>query len=537
MSSTLSRCQLHGAAVGLFFALGRSHPAAGRCPILTIPDAAQQDAALRSQRRVNWLLPLLLMLCVARLWLMPLPSSFWLDEMGTVFVVRYGSTHPSLADVAPQAWKSLYYYLPRVAEALFGFSEIAYRLPSILAMAVAVFLVARLAARLIDPQAAWFAAFACFALGGINYHAADAHPYALGIAVAAASLWLLVRWLDSASWADSLLFVVFAALLWRVHLLFWPLYLVFALYAVARLARGETRVGWLRAGAVFALLGIALAPVLVDALALYREARAHVAAPLPSLRDLAGSLKLPLLAVSGVGAWLWSRRFGSSPDRALPSWASLTLIAGWWLCHPFGLFAFSRLTGNSVFVPRYLSLSLPGAALAATVAAAWYLPAAHWKPLSAMLAVGVLLWLGQWRHPWPLHHNSDWRAAAREVNELVRGAETAVICPSPFVEAAPPAWRHDYPLPGFLYAHLAAYPISGKVYLFPFRISPEANQYAVTLSQKTISVSDRFVLYGWEPQVHFWRDWFAGRPELAGWRQKRLGPFADVDVVVFERDR
>jgi hypothetical protein len=28
----------------------------------------------------RWLLPLLLALCVIRLWLMPLPSSFWLDE-------------------------------------------------------------------------------------------------------------------------------------------------------------------------------------------------------------------------------------------------------------------------------------------------------------------------------------------------------------------------------------------------------------------------------------------------------------------------
>src|ERR1051325_6444861 len=105
---------------------------------------------------MNVLLQALLLLCIARLWLMPLPSSFWVDEMVTAFVVRFGPTHLSLA-VAPQVPASIYYVLPRAAGALFGFSEIAYRLPSVLAMAIALFLIARLAARLICPEAAWFA--------------------------------------------------------------------------------------------------------------------------------------------------------------------------------------------------------------------------------------------------------------------------------------------------------------------------------------------------------------------------------------------
>ena len=44
----------------------------------------------------------------------------------------------------------------------------------------------------------------------------------------------------------------------------------------------------------------------------------------------------------------------------------------------------------------------------------------------------------------------------------------------------------------------------------------------------------RFIIYGWEPQVHFWRDWFHGLPEFSGWKQRRLGPFADIDAWVFE---
>jgi len=85
---------------------------------------------------MNVLLGLLLAACVTRLWLMPLPSSFWLDELVTSFVVKYPA-HPSFA-IAPQVPESLYYWLPRAMQALFGFSEVAYRLPSVIAMGIAL---------------------------------------------------------------------------------------------------------------------------------------------------------------------------------------------------------------------------------------------------------------------------------------------------------------------------------------------------------------------------------------------------------------
>src|SRR5664280_2033475 len=69
--------------------------------------AGAQDRV--APRVYSALLPLLLALCLVRLWVGPMPSSFWLDEMATVFVAQQGSGHPSLADAAPQAWRSWYY--------------------------------------------------------------------------------------------------------------------------------------------------------------------------------------------------------------------------------------------------------------------------------------------------------------------------------------------------------------------------------------------------------------------------------------------
>jgi hypothetical protein len=464
---------------------------------------------------------------------MPLTSSFWVDEMVTAFIVHFGPAHPSLA-VAPQVTETIYLWLPRAAERLFGFSEIVYRLPSVLMLGIALWLIWLLAARLIHPSAGWFAVFACLSLKGFNYEAADARPYALGTCVAAASLWFLVRWLDQARWRDGLLLVVFGALLWRVHLIFWPFYVIFFVYLMVRLLRKETKVTWLHAAMIFGLLGLALVPVVVDALALFRQAREHVIAAIPRMRDLRRALKFGLVLPCVGGALVVNRVFRWKPEKILPSVSAWVLIMGWWLLHPFALFMFSRVTGNSVFVDRYLSLALPGSALAAVLPLAYFVPDRWWKPLAAALAVIVLYFTGHWHELSPVHHNSDWRTAAQVINRWAPDSAIPVILPSPFIEAKPPVWRPDYPLPGFLYSYLETYRISGKPYLLPFEDSPEAESYAAELAQGALARAPRFLIYGGDRNVWRWRNFFAQRPEMKGWQYRLLGPFGDVEIALFE---
>jgi hypothetical protein len=472
---------------------------------------------------------MLLAACIARLWLVPLPSSFWVDETVTAFVVDHPGD-PSFS-VAPQVPASTYYWLPRIMEHLFGASEISYRVPSILLMGIALFLIGRVAARLIHSEAAWFAVFACLGLRGINYHAADARPYALGIAIASAGFWFLIRWLDSARRLDALLFLVFAALLWPVHLIYWPCYLVFALYPVLRIVRHETAVTWAKAAAVFTLLGLALAPTGFKALLILREARAHVITELPRFRDFEHAIRWSLVVICGGSAWLLARFFRWPRQRTDWSATSLMLVLALWLTQPVCLYFFSNATGNSVFIGRYLSIGLPGIALAATAAAAIWMPARYWRWASVALAAGVLIVMGSWKTPHPRHDNSDWRSAALEEIRLAASPDTPVIVLSPFIEARSPIWHPDYPLPGFLYAHLEFYRLKGKVYLFPFGAAAvDGEPYAATLTQDALTRSGRFMIYG---ANKFWREWFERRPELKGWRS-RLEKFGDIELAVFD---
>jgi len=500
--------------------------------VAPLPQIGTYPHTSRWASLLEWATPLLLLMCVVRLWVMPLFSSLWVDEMATVFVLRHGAADASLR-VAPQVPASIYYSLPGAAQWLLGPSELAWRLPSLAALAIAVWFIARLARRLIHPAAAWFSVFACLALRDLNEQAADARPYALGICAAAAGCWFLVRWLDTARWRYAACFAICAALLWRIHLVFWPFYAVFAIYALARLAPRRTHVPWKTAGAVFAAVGIALVPVAREALAINRHAAAHVVAPPPSLQGLADSLKLSIvMSCCAIAAFVSRWRSWPMTSR-LPSPPSLTLILAWWICPPLALFAFSHISGTSVFVSRYLTLALPGVALAATAGAAAFVPPMHWRKLTIAMALLVLAFGGRWTRPVPLQHGSDWRGAAVALSREAT-PDTPVICPSPFVEAKSPVWRPDYPLASFLYSNLLVYPIRGRELPFPYETSPEAESYAVAVSAALLVPARRFFLYGGKGAVDFWRNWLRARPELAAWRERSLGSFGEVAALEFE---
>lgn len=471
--------------------------------------------------------------CIARIWLMALPSSLWTDETVTAFVARYPAD-PSLAIVPPYT-QSIYYALPHAMHALFGFSEIGYRIPSVLAMGLALFFVARLTTRMVHPDAVWFAVFACLAIPGIDYFAVDAKPYALGMCCANGAFYYLARWLDSAGWPDAVLFVVLASLLWRVHQVYWPFYLTLCLYALMRIFTKDSAVRPVPLLVVSVILALALLPVALEALALLREAAEHVIVAPPPLLELRRLLRRDwnLIALSGGLAWLAAKllRWQVLDTRR---GGDVVQVLSWWLVTPVAVFAFSRLSGLSLFVPRYLSLSLPGVALTATMAAAMFIPRGFWRPASIAMAAGALAFNGNWRTLWPEHDPAGWRPAAQYVNRTVAAPDTPILCTSPFVEAVPPVWRSDYPLPGYLYAHLFAYPLLGKAYLFPVRPSHEATHYAAKLSAETLPRFDRFLIYGGVPDVEYWREWFSARPELQGWRTESRN-FGDIRVVVFER--
>jgi hypothetical protein len=475
----------------------------------------------------RWPLLLLLAACIARLWLVPVTSSYWVDELVTVFVVKHPG-HASFA-VAPQVPESIYYWLPRISAALFGQSEAAYRIPSLLAMAAALWFMARIAARTIHPRASWFAVFTALSIGGIDYFAVDARPYGLGILAASACMYFLIRWLDSARWADAILFAVCVAAVWWDQLMFWPFYPVIAVYFMVRAVKRETPVRTVQGAIVGVCLLAALVPRALAALALARAASAHSFAALPTFHTFEHELHWNIPVLCAAAIWLLTR---FAPPRLQVPRSLWVLLVTWWLCQPVTLAIYSHVTGNGVYVGRYFSTMLPAVALLATLAVAHWMPPHRWNLAAACMALAALITQG---HPRSLiwrHDISDWRSANEETNRFAPDASVPVIVVSPFIEGRAPAWRPDYPLPGFLYAHLEGYPVKGRLLLFPYTgpEDPDARQYAESLLRSQ-QLSSHWAIYGQIPG-HDWERWFAGRPEFAGWHHVAK-KFGDVVVVEF----
>ena len=87
-----------------------------------------------SDARGRLLVGAIMALCCVRLWLMPLPTSFWLDETGTHWVIAGG-----FGEIVSRSLlllqSPLYCSIAAVADQLGPGSEIVLRLPSVLATA------------------------------------------------------------------------------------------------------------------------------------------------------------------------------------------------------------------------------------------------------------------------------------------------------------------------------------------------------------------------------------------------------------------
>ena len=124
--------------------------------------------------------------------------SYWRDEAATLAAVQrpFGDMIRMLGNV--DAVHGAYYFLAWVIVRLFGSGELALRLPSAIAMAVAAGFVAALGRRIVSPQAGLAAGILFALVPDITLYGTDARSYALVTAMAAVASYVLVRALGAA---------------------------------------------------------------------------------------------------------------------------------------------------------------------------------------------------------------------------------------------------------------------------------------------------------------------------------------------------
>ena len=343
---------------------------------LPAPTAALAGSGLRAGDiglALSQVLPPLVALGMG-LWAIAVPS-YWRDEAATMAAVSRPLTSLSSMLGHVDAVHGTYYLLMWPLARLFGTGELAMRLPSAIAIAVAAAAVAGLGRRLVSSWAGLAAGLLFAMLPMISLYAQTARSYAFVIAAASVASWLLSGLLEhepargsNQSWrfaAYALSLTVLGALNIFGLLLIPAHGLTIAVHSYRGRERTGARLlalGWLGCAGV---TGAVLSPLLL----LGWQQRGQVAwlargtldSDIRALVGLTGSLLVSAIVVAVVagallvGIQIWPPRLA---EMAMP----------WLVFPPAALLAVSMT--HPIFTSRYVLFCLPAVALLAGTALA-----------------------------------------------------------------------------------------------------------------------------------------------------------------------
>jgi len=491
--------------------------------------AGTQKASEVFQRFPKWMLGAIYatILAVAiAIWLVAVRAPLWLDE-----TVSYWQIHRGFSQIASRQGLSFgaYSYLLWCASKLFGTSEVSLRIPSILAMLGAVYLLYRAARELFDDEIAVIAAVVFCLHPVVAFAAIDVRPYAFGALAINGALFSLIRWRRSPSAGAAAMFGVLAAFIVYFHFLFTAALPGFAL-CFALVTKGEPILRLRQASTCLAAFGVAFLPVIPGLLYMFRTSGSHVFDESPPVTELVRTLAPPpivaiflvvALAAAAGGRIDWN----SKGD----SW-TLLLCASVGLAPVLILYATSIMTPLHVFVARYRMVGISGIALC------WgfLLSRIDSRLLRLMFCAGCVL-AGLYHSvaaPEFRRHGYTWKYALElaENNASTDGAPVVICSDLPEADHMPMPQGADIK-DSTLFAPLTYYPLSVPVVPLPRALNAEAVRLGSEFLREATVKKERFLAVAYIPSY----------PTLEWLRQQasatheahRLGESDGITIIEF----
>jgi mannosyltransferase len=327
--------------------------------------------------------------------------SLWRDEGYTLAA----ASRPPAAILAlagrQDGVHGLYYLIMHYVVAVLGTSEVALRLPSLLAAGVAAGLTGLLGSRLArgtgspaSPGTGMLAGVLLAALPLTTWYAQDARPYALTAACAAGASWLLIsaagdgrwRW-----WAGYAAAITLLGMFNLYALLLLPAHGISLLLTRQQPGGRAARQRWLAAALVALVLLSPLVAVTVGQAGAFSWVSSPTVATVGTLlSDFAGSRYL-VLVVAGLAALCIVAEYR---DDRLASWGMSTVAVPWLVLPPAVLLAVSVI--HPVYVERYVVFCLPAVALLTAAGLGWLarLTRQAWLTRRTRLAKPAPAWPG-----------------------------------------------------------------------------------------------------------------------------------------------
>jgi hypothetical protein len=486
---------------------------------------AVADPVEREESRFVWP-PLIL--AIVLLWLAPLATSLGLDECGNWWVVKDGLKETiARARFWPGGQSLLFDFLVLGARAVGGDSDIAMRIPSVLASLTALFLLYRLGTRLLGPLAAMFGCLAYVCLTDVVYVASTLRPYALGLMCVIGAMLALVTWLDTGRLRYAAAYSLLAALSLYTSYFFVLAFIPHAIYAGFRIFGRASAVTLRNLILAWAATAALLTPLLPQVLALSSERAEHSYMTPPSFQEfLVGSIVIGLVLSLGFRQ-LPRIRWDLPPMTG-------RFLALWTLIPPGILCIISLTTPTKLFVERYYLTSAPAVALLAGAVLRSIQPARSRRLVAASVTICAILQLGV--NERFFRGTVNWRGAARILRQQIGSDQTPVLAVPGYNEAATVAAVTNPRLTEILFAPYFRYPIPGRLIPLPNAMNAETELYLERVVLPQIQSEPRFVLLGLGKSV-FFETWLRARCRVMGFKDRTIGSgeFGSIYVFLFER--
>ena len=478
-------------------------------------------------------------LAALRLWILPLRSSLWLDETVTYWSVCKGLRTAIARSQFPPGQQFVYTMIAALAIRIGGPSEVALRLPSLIATVLTAWLLFQLGKALFDRETGILAVLVFTSLHVVAREAAvNARPYAIGLLLVVAAMLQLVRWLLSGRLRNMVAFVVLSAAIPYLHYLFVVVYLVFLIYSFSVSWLGEVRVPWKQLVAARVLILLLILPLLWNAVHARRVSAESSFASTPDASKLFSSFLTPVLGASLLAGLLISVFACSrcTANFAGVSRSAWMLLVGWLTVPIVVLYLVARFTPFETFVPRYFLTAVPALALLIGWIVRSLDPArARIVVATAITVVSLATFRGSLLHPSASIQGEDWRSAAALVRAAGISETTPVLIRVGLIDTAKVRWDlnldHDSPL----LSPISKYPIPGRIVLLPFRLDPDGVDYMQEVYSRVLSPVDTFVLVArnsdGESMIPWLRGWFLGQ----GFTASAVGHPEGITVLMFHR--
>lgn len=470
----------------------------------------------------------LALLASISIWFLAIRAPLWLDETLSYWQVSGG--FGKIWSRSAQMPSSIgYLYTLWAAKSVLGSSEIALKIPSTIALLVAVYFFFRVTSELFGPEVAFLTCIFFCLEGSVVFASTDARPYAFAMLATILAIRAYIRWISAGGIRQAVLFGTASAGILYFHYLFASILPAFGIYYLVarwRSIKGDARQ---LAVVLFSFTLVSL-PLLYRVASLYHTRQTHVVKEMPHPGLVVLNTLVPeqtligFVIVSFLAALLRKIKLPGRNDFPLFLLGPLLALV------PAGiLVTISTATSAHLLIPRYLSVAAPGSALTwalltSRIDSAWL------RRIFCLGLVGITV-VELYKSPQARLHEVNYKLADELVNSVRGKEEIPVLVCSGFIES-------DYePLPvnptaeNALLSQMSYYPIHASFVMLPIDLNDRATQIASQTILVAAQRRQKFLVVAGLASYPI-LDWMANYSRGI-FRPRLIGRFGDVLVAEF----